>query len=275
MKRRPGSSFGLARPAVLPGPVHYGPAGGGIQLSLRRVEFTRWRRERVPDLDRPTVPHPVGHRGDSPADIVGVVDDSGSTAGTDHNGYRYVAFRRIVNLLADGINGDELDDRIAVVHFADRPEPWLPLTGVRSRSDRDRVRRALQPLTGGGTSIVPALDRAAKLLGNERDDRIQVVLLFTDGESGESAAELRHAVEQLPIGCVHVVVLGNELPSQWLDVPVGSVTALTELRTADNVEWVLARALYRSLSLAWYGPTRPPTATGGLQTSLPTTTPAP
>ncbi len=147
-----------------------------------------------------------------------------------------------------------------------RSDPKRPLTGLRAKPDRLRVRRTLQPLTGGGTNIVPALDRAGKLLGRE-GERAQIVLLFSDGESGETAAELREVVAHLPVGCVHVVVLGDELPAQWLDVPVGSVTALTELRTADDVEWVLARALYRSLSLEWAGPHWPPTSSGGV-TSL-------
>jgi hypothetical protein len=56
---------------------------------------------------------------------------------------------------------------------------------------------------------------------------------------------------------VHVVALGDNLPAQWLDVPVGSVTALTHLDNPAEVEWVMARAVYRSLSLGWSGPEHP------------------
>ncbi|HEY1740957.1 MAG TPA: vWA domain-containing protein [Acidimicrobiia bacterium] len=152
-------------------------------------------------------------------------------------------------------------------HFADQADPWLPLTRLQSKPDRQRVRRALQPLTGGGTSIVPALERASQLLGT-RSDRLQIVLLFSDGESGESTSALSDAVSTLPVGGVHVVVLGDALPAQWLDVPVSSVTALTDLQTADDFEWVLARALYRSLSLEWAGPTTPPKGKAGLVSTL-------
>jgi len=250
--------LGLALPGALPGPVHFGPGSGSVRLGSGGVRWRRCDCERVPDFDRPTVPPPLGRRGSEPADIAFVCDDSGSTGSSDPNGYRYTAGRRITNLLIDGIGGDVLDDRIAILHFADRPTPWLPLTRLRTKSERARVRRALQPLSGGGTQIVPAIGRAGKLLGRSNDGRLKVSLLFTDGESGETAEELRRAVDGLPIGSVHVVVLGDQLPDQWHDVPVGSVTALTELRTADDVEWVLARALYRSLSLEWAGPTSPP-----------------
>jgi hypothetical protein len=229
-----------------------------VRLASGRVRLRFRDRERVPDLDRPTVPPPIGRRGSDPADICIPIDDSGSTGGTDPNGYRYTAGRRIMNLLVEGIGGDRLDDRIAVVHFADQPTPWLPLTGLRSKGERARIRQVLQPLTGGGTQIVPAIERAGKLFGRSTDGRLKVCLLFTDGESGETAEQLRRAVEKLPTGSVHVVVLGDQLPDQWHDVPVGSVTALPELHTADDVEWVLARALYRSLSLEWRGPAFPP-----------------
>ena len=115
--------------------------------------------------------------------------------------------------------------------------------------------------------IAPAIQRSGHLLGQPRG-RIPVMLLFTDGESGETADELSRVVTKLPIGCVHVVVFGDRLPDQWRDVPAGSVTALSDLRTPEDFEWVLGRALYRSLSLEGAGPERPPTATGAVRSSL-------
>src|SRR5437879_1548451 len=103
MNRRRQNVVGLAQPGTLPGPIHLRPRSGSVGLALSRIRLPKWDRERVSDLDRPTVPPPQGRRGDDPADIALVVDDSGSTAGTDSHGYRYVALRRIVNLLADGI----------------------------------------------------------------------------------------------------------------------------------------------------------------------------
>lgn len=265
--------FGLARAHRLPGPALRGPAASGLKLHL--PEFWSWwtDRERVPDLDQPTVPPPAGTRGDEPVDLMLVVDDSGSTSWSDPAAHRYVAMRRIVNLLVEGVGGPPLPDRVGVVHFADTPSPWLPLTPLDTKHRRRTVRMCLQQLTGGGTAIVPAITQASKLMTtgsflHPRFSRIRVTVLFTDGESAEASAALTRAVQQHDIGSVHVVVLGAELPDQWQGVPLGSVTALTELRTPDDVEWVLARALYRSLSLGWVGPTRPPTATGGLNSSF-------
>jgi hypothetical protein len=196
-----------------------------------------------------------------------VIDDSGSTASTDPNGHRYTAARRILNLLTEGIGGPKLDDRIGVVHFADYPRPCLPLTPIKTKPPRVLIRQALRQLTGGGTAIVPPLQLVSRMLA--RGNEAKAVVLFTDGESAESAAQLADVVSGLPIGSLHVVALGEELPAQWLDVPVASVTALTSLETPDEVEWVMARALYRSLSLTWPpGPGRPPNASRNTPSSL-------
>ena len=259
MRRQRFSTVGLAAPGRLPAAIKLEPGGASTKLSLPSLAWP-WRpeREQVPEFDRPTVPPPVGNRGNEPAAIVLVIDDSGSTASTDPNGFRYTAARRLVNLLVDGVGGPPLGDRIGVVQFADQPQPWLPLTSVRNKRDRRKVRQALQPLAGGGTSIAPAITRAAHLLAGASDRR-QICLLFTDGESIESGYDLRRATERLPFGSLHVVVLGGELPEQWKDVPVGSVNTLTSLSRPDDFEWLLGRALYRSLGLGpWAGPLEPP-----------------
>lgn len=257
---KPRNRLGLATPKTLPGPVHIGPRSGAVELFRREHSFAlpAWNRESIPSLDSPTVPLPIGSRDAQPCDICFILDDSGSTGGTDPNAFRYVAARRIVNLLADGVGGPRLDDRIAVIHFADHARPWLPLTSIRKKPQRNLIRQSLRQLTGGGTAIVPPIDLAATLLRSGHDAKIAI--LFTDGESGETAAQLADAVAKLPVGALHVIVLGSVLPAQWLDVPVGSVTALADLSTADAIEWAMARALYTALSLGWGGPDKPPSA---------------
>jgi hypothetical protein len=252
-------SVGLGRPGNLFEPSLGRP--DGLKVWLRLGWFSKWRSrkdEAVSDLDRPTVPAPIGQRGSALARIGLVIDDSGSTSGTDPNGWRYVAARRVVNLLVDGLGGEPLPDEVAVVHFSDQPTPWLPLTSIATRVGRAAVRGSLRAVAGGGTSIVPAIDRAADLVGPMRADEEVIVILFTDGESGESTEELRAATARLPVGSMHVVVLGDRLRSQWQDVPVGSVTVITTLKTPADVEWVMARALYQALGLGWSGPDRPP-----------------
>jgi hypothetical protein len=204
------------------------------------------------------VPPPIGQRGSSLAKIGLVIDDSGSMSGNDPNAWRYVAARRIVNLLVEGVGSEPVADEVSVIHFSDHPTPWLPLTSIATRAGRVAVRGSLRAVAGGGTSIVPAIERSAGLLGRPHPDEEVVVLLFTDGESGESAEHLRAATGRLPVGSLHVVVLGERLPSQWHEVPVGSVTSITTLRTPSDVEWVMAHALYKALGLGWSGPDCPP-----------------
>ena len=248
--RRQGG-IGLAKPHRMLTPVPIRPWSAKVSLTPPGLPgwVPRYVREDKVATDEPTAPRPVGQRGDEPLDLVLVFDDSGSTESTDPNGFRYVAARRLVTLLAESLEGQKLGDRIGVVHFADAPQPWLPLTDLRRKQDRNVIRRTLRPLTGGGTMIVPAIDRAANLLS--RTNRPCTVLLFTDGESEEGASELNRALSALPIGCLHVVTLGEELPEQWRGVPLGSVTTLQRLSSPDGLEWALARALYRSLGLAW------------------------
>jgi Mg-chelatase subunit ChlD len=209
-----------------------------------------------PEAEEPTVPPPEGRR-EEDADIVIVVDNSGSTAETDAEGFRHIALRRILNLLVDGIDGDPRDDRVAVVCFADYPYSYCPLTEVRSRAGRRKIRSFLRPVSAGGTSIVPAIERAGHL-ARARRDRTTVFLIFTDGESPETTAELNSAIDRLPMGSLHVVVLGSSLPPQWNDARAGSITPISDLTGPEDLEWALARALYRSLDLRWAGSTRPP-----------------
>jgi hypothetical protein len=252
-----GSSWiGLAAPDRLGRPMVLVPSGGRMRLRPPSLRFPVPRREGVPQLDRPTVPPPASGRGETPADVVLVLDDSGSTQSTDPQAWRYVAARRIVNLMVEGIGGEPLDDRVAVVHFADHPQPWLPLTYLDTRARRAAVRTMLRPVVGGGTRIAPAIAKAAGLLQRRRE-REALVLLFTDGESDEPAADLSAACSRLPHGALHVVVLGGELPAQWRQVPVGTVTRLEAVCSPDEIEWVMAKALYRSLSLSWSGPDHP------------------
>lgn len=262
MTRRPPTAVGLGSPGWLFEPSLGRPAGLSRWIGMPSLPWRGRRWEEVPELDRPTVPAPIGQRGSAPARVGLVVDDSGSTYSTDPNGWRYVAARRIVNLLVEGLGGEPLPDEVAVIHFSDEPKPWLAPTAIATRMGRAAVRGSLRAVAGGGTSIVPAIERSATLLGRRRPGEEVIVLLFTDGESGESADELRGATQRLPIGSLHVVALGEQLPAQWQDVPVGSVTAVATLKSPADVEWVMARALYRALGLGWSGPDRPPEGAG-------------
>lgn len=256
MNRRSQSIAGLYIPGWLPGPLVLTLSRTSVRLHRPDRQFAVSQRDGTPQLDQPTVPPPASNRGDRPADLVLVIDDSGSTETSDPQGWRYVAGRRIVNLLVDGLGGKPLNDRVAVIHFSDYPRPWLSLTPVHSRAGQGALRTALRPVTGGGTRIVPAIEKAAGMLRASRN-RDVVVLLFTDGESNESSDELRAACQRLSAGTLQVLALGDRLPEQWNHVPVGSVVPTSMIQKPDDIEWAMAKALYRSLSLAWSGPDNP------------------
>jgi hypothetical protein len=231
----------------------------GIADGASRMSWLASRRagRRAAVVDEPTVPPPLGVRHDLGVQLQLVIDDSGSTTSTDPAGNRYVAARRIVNLLGNGLASDGLDDRVGVVHFADKPGLVLRPTSVRHAPGRRRVLASLRARSHGGTAIVPAIRKAASGV-DYRSEREPLVLVFTDGESGESSAELAAAVQELPPERVHVIVLGHDLPQQWHEVPLGSVTALADLTSADEIEWAMAKAVYEALGLGWTGGDGPP-----------------
>jgi hypothetical protein len=257
MRLRPtGAPVGLLAPVRLPGPGRLTlPGSRPAQATVRHGAYPPLTDP--PSFERPTVPAPVGERGDEAALVLQVIDESASERGIDPHGYRHVAGRRTLALLRDELRHP--GDRLAVVHFGLQPRPWLGPTDPHTRRGNQALRRALRPAGGeGGTDIRIALALAARLVPRSWDGAVVVVLL-SDGQDSSTAQQLREAVGRFPVGSVHVISVAAELPTTWASVPLGSTTVVPSMARPDEVEWVTARALYQALGLDWNGPLLPPT----------------
>lgn len=209
--------------------------------------------------ERPTVPPPVGGRTGQSVLVLLVIDESSSELQADPHGYRHLAGRRTLSLLKGGLKHH--DDRLAVVHFAERPDPWIGPTNPHTRAGHHALRHALQPVgTGGRTDIRAALQLAATLIP-VRPDAAVVVVLLSDGQDASTTEQLTTAVGRFPSGAVHLISIAAGLPATWAAVPLGSVTDIPSLARPDEVEWATARVLYQALGVGWDGPVQPPTRT--------------
>jgi hypothetical protein len=240
--RRSAPAAGLVTPERLPG------LGGARRA--RRAERARraGRSERwVPAFELPTVPRPPGDRVTDPVLVEIVIDESPSEVDADPRGHRHVAARRIVELLR--IDLTDPGDRVAVIHFAERPRPRLRPQNPHAGRGRRRLQRMLQPRGGGPTTdIRAALETAARLVPR-RWPGLVVVMLLTDGYDQSTADELEAAVRRFPPGSVHVLSIEAPLPEVWDDVPLGSTSVVPSVSRPDAVEWAAARLLYRALRL--------------------------
>ncbi len=109
-----------------------------------------------------------------PADIVLVIDVSGSMEGDKLSGVKGALFSFI-----DQIEGDR--DRVALVTFSDRSQLVQPLAPLDGGAMSDSVR---QLQAGGGTQLYDAIAFALDHLEAENTgDRAQVIVAMTDGQS--------------------------------------------------------------------------------------------
>ncbi len=198
-----------------------------------------------------------------PALVLLVIDESPSEQGLDPWGFRHLAGRRTLALLRGPLAHQ--GDRIACVHFASTPGPWLGPTNPHRRFGFRRLRDALQPAgNGSGTDIGAALVLGADLVPDDWLGLVVVVLL-SDGQDGSSAGQLARAVGRFPASAVHAISIGSTLPTTWDRVPLGSASVIPSMARPDEVEWAVARVLYDALGLQWAGPIAPFTTAGGGQ----------
>lgn len=244
MKRRTVSQYGLIAPDRLPAARRLVIPGSGEARPRPRPQ-----PQRSSGFDAPTVPPPVGVRDDRPLLVVNIPDESPSEQGLDPKGHRHVAGRRTLALLKKELRQE--GDRMAVVHFASQPGPWLGPTDPHSQAGYEALRRSLQPASsGGGTDIVAALHWGARLIPADWPGEV-VVMLLSDGQDSSTSDQLREAVERFPARSVHSISIGTPLPATWDNVPLGSTTVIQSMANPDEVEWATAKALYDALGLTF------------------------
>ena len=137
-----------------------------------------------------------------PANLVFLVDVSGSMQGPDRIGLVQFALARLVDSLAP-------DDTVGIVVYASGEGVLLPPTPVANRA---RILRAVRGLSAGGSTAGEAGIRAAydMALANLRAGGINRVIWCTDGDFnvGLTGDELVHAVESFRDRDVQLTTLG-------------------------------------------------------------------
>jgi Mg-chelatase subunit ChlD len=177
-----------------------------------------------------------------------IIDESPSEYAVDPHGHRHVAARRIVELLRTDLACR--GDRVAVVHFAERPEPVLRPQDPHTRRGHRRLRRSLRPQgVGATTDICAALETAARLVP-KRWLGPTVTLVMTDGLDESSPEDLAAAVGRFPPRSVHLISVGTEVPGTWSYVPLGSVTIVRSVERPDAIEWRVAQVIYLALGVS-------------------------
>jgi Ca-activated chloride channel homolog len=121
-----------------------------------------------------------------PADIVLVIDVSGSMEGDKLSGVKGALFSFI-----DQIQGDR--DRVALVTFSDSSRLVQPLAPMDEAAFSSSVR---QLEAGGGTQLYDAVTFALDHLEQESDgERAQVIVAMTDGQSNGRIDVLENAID--------------------------------------------------------------------------------
>lgn len=203
-------------------------------------------------------------------DLVLVIDDSGSTFGTDPGNHRYVAARRLVRALArSGGWGrylrlrhrshlSRLDravisrsawahDRVGLVCFTGHVTRSAPLAAVPECFD-ELLEFLAGPGPSGGTALAPAVRGAGRLLSAGEPvgsrQRRKVVALFTDGQVFDEPSDLAAACRTLRADSIHLISLGGgHLPAGLAEIEGIRSVPLADLRDPRGLEHLLARAL--------------------------------
>ncbi len=144
---------------------------------------------------------PLAAASDAPLSIGIVVDNSGS--------YRSI-FERVINSTNALIADIRTNDEAFLVTFVDTPKIVLR---QEMTSDQQQLRDSAENMfiEGGATAILDAAMFSAKYLSEQakaEPERSRVLILITDGDERESAANIDDVVKTLRAGNIRVFVLG-------------------------------------------------------------------
>jgi Ca-activated chloride channel family protein len=128
-----------------------------------------------------------------PANVYLVFDTSGSMAEEGRMANAKDGLRTFLQQVAP-------QDRIGLMRFAGRTRELIPLSTFRSNGPR--LRKAIAGLTpDGGTAVrdatAEAFEKLRKLVARSEDERINAVVLLTDGEDTDSRRSVQQVVRLL------------------------------------------------------------------------------
>lgn len=157
---------------------------------------------------------PVRYAGTSHADVVVVLDSSGSMRqllwlGSDPWGQRKKAAAKLVDRLSS-------TDRVAVVDFDDRAQLLFPLTSLGSSQTRNAAKVAIARVDDtGGTNLTVGLHTAIQeLLQYPAEGRDRHVIFLTDGQGEYDPAVLEPILGETVR--IHTVGLGSDVDAALL-----------------------------------------------------------
>lgn len=110
-------------------------------------------------------------------DAVIVMDSSGSMKKTDPKSLRISAAKLFINLLNE-------QDRVSVMSFSDNGYPITYLTSLDNDTNIQQSLKATEKISTKGiyTNLHAAVDRAFKLLADNKSERAPVIILLSDGK---------------------------------------------------------------------------------------------
>jgi Ca-activated chloride channel family protein len=125
-----------------------------------------------------------------PANVLLVLDTSGSM--NDEN-----RLKRAKDGLSTFLREVSPNDRVGLTIFSERVQPLVPIAPVRS--NRGRLQRTIHDLIAdGGTAIFDATANGTETVRRLNDrERINAVVLLTDGEDTDSSLSIDDVVQRL------------------------------------------------------------------------------
>lgn len=172
-----------------------------------------------------------------------VVDVSGSMAGEKLEDAQ-AALRIFVEQIQNA------EERVGLIAFSSGVDEPVPLTQLGT--GRDALNRAIDTLAAtGGTALLDGVDRAATKLQDLGDaERINAIVVMTDGQENRSRVSLRALTEQLrrtqgtdtPI-VVFCIAYGRDADLETLETISSATGGFTRRGDLETI-----RELYRTLS---------------------------
>lgn len=137
----------------------------------------RWAWDRSPSTPW-VLEAPTGTRSTPPADIVFMIDESGSVASSDPGRARWVQTQELQRFMSTYMP----QDRLTVGTFATSASRLDPPTNP-SLIDLDSV--ANRRINPGSTNVAPPVRKAEQVFEHGDSSRQRIIVLFTDGDADD------------------------------------------------------------------------------------------
>jgi len=173
---------------------------------------------------------------------VWVVDTSGSMAGQ--------RLERVKEALLLLIDQADKEDEVALLRFSDRSQLLVPMAAM-SEVQRTALRQAVRNLAAGGyTALLDATLQGYNLLADQPRDKINGLIILTDGEENRSTTSMKTLTQTISQGnkknpiVIFCIAYGGEAGTSTLQTIADAAGALGQVRSSDPAS---IRRLYEDL----------------------------